>query len=223
MTSIGVLLLVSLGGLAGVPSPVPSEVVLAQAEQAAPASDAPAAEASASSEPLPGALPVPRFGVLFDVGVPDGLGLSGVYRPMHWLRLHGGLTHNLGALGLRGGVSFAPFYFPLTPTLSVDVGRTFSADYRSIARKAGLDDPKFDPLLRDLTYTYANAHLGLEVGAARRFVFFLRGGVSYFALSVPGFQEFLQASAGDPSITAKNPRLRFTLPTLKLGVTFYFR
>jgi len=65
---------------------------------------------------------VPLFGLQIHGGIPDGLGASLVVRPWKALRLNvGGLTNTKSA-GLVGGITLAPFFFPLAPTLTAEAG-----------------------------------------------------------------------------------------------------
>jgi len=203
VTFTGVLLLASLGGLTPLPGSVVAATVVSQAD-------------------APAALPRTRFGMSLDAGVPDGVGIAFRYRPVHWLRVDAGLTNNAGAYGVRGGFSLAPFYFPITPTAGIDVGQTFQGNYVAGYKRLGVDLTEAATLFHDMTYFYANAHVGFEIGSARRFVFFLRGGLSYVSLKAPGFEAFLQEQAEDPSVTVRVERARGTMPSGKLGFTFYF-
>src|ERR1043165_7845943 len=65
---------------------------------------------------------LPRFGMMTDVGVPDGATASIVVRPLRPLRLNVGVAHNLVAPGVRGGITYIPFGTWFAPTLAVDYG-----------------------------------------------------------------------------------------------------
>ena len=78
------------------------------------------------------------------------------------------------------------------------------------------------PLLKEVGYNYANAQVGIEIGSARRFVFFVRAGISYFWTTIHGVNEATQTGTGGTvTVRVADPELRATLPSLKLGVLFY--
>ena len=78
----------------------------------------------------PAAMPaskLPAFGVMADVGLPDGVGASLVYRPAKWLRVTGGGTYNMISSGLRAGASLLPFGWG--PSLTVEGGHYFDGQW----------------------------------------------------------------------------------------------
>jgi hypothetical protein len=190
--------------------------------QVAPTASAPAAEAQApkenSLEP-----PLSQWGAQLDVGVLDGVGLSGVYRPIRWFRASAGLTYNLMSFGLRAGVSLVPFHFVVTPSLNFDLGMYFPGDANRILDLVGADvDEDMKEPLRDIGYQYANAHLGIEVGSPGKFIFFLRAGLTYFQTSVKNLDVLAKSSGDDSSVTMEPVSVRGTVPSAKLGFLYYF-
>ncbi len=165
---------------------------------------------------------LPSFGVGLDAGVPDFAGLNLVYRPVPFLRLQGGPLFNGAGVGVRGGVSLVPFSTVVAPSLTLEYGHYFSSDMRSPLGSVGLSLGQAEPVLSKLSYGFGSAHLGLEVGSARRFQFFLRAGLSYVHTTLAGSGELIEQSAGDSSLSAEDFRLRGVLPSVKLGVLFYF-
>lgn len=165
-----------------------------------------------------------KFGVSLDAGVPDGIGLSGVYRPFYWLRANAGLAYNGFGYGVRGGFSLAPFYFPITPVLSADVGHFFEANVTTLVQKATPDTDlsQAGDALKHVGYDYASAQVGFEVGSPRRFTFSLRVGYSYLQTTLTGFEAALQSASGDSTIEAKPVKVKVTFPSAKLGFTLYF-
>ncbi len=163
-----------------------------------------------------------RFGIALDVGVPDGIGLSGVYRPFYWLRGNAGFTYNSFGTGVRGGVALIPFYFPITPTLNIEGGHFFEADATDFVQLLlpGQDLSGVGEALKHVSYSYGNAQIGLEVGVPNRFIFSLRGGISYLDTSI-AIQAALQNAQGDTTIEAQPIRVRATIPSLKLGFILY--
>jgi hypothetical protein len=158
-----------------------------------------------------------RWGVSLDAGLPDALGVSVLFRPLPFLRLHGGMATNTIGFAARAGAGVA-FYFPITPTLDVDVGHYFPADYAAGLASRGVAVPApFDVLVRGAGYTWASAMAGLELGWQRHFSLFVRAGVSYLQTSVP-----LASAANDPTLTASDTVIRATLPSAKVGFLIYF-
>lgn len=165
---------------------------------------------------------LPAFGVSVDAGVPDFLGVNVVYRPLSFLRLQGGvLTNGLG-LGARAGVSLVPFNFVVSPSLTLEYGHYFESDGRTFARAVGVNLGQAEPALARLSYGFANAHLGLELGSPERFQFSLRVGLSYLNTALTGSGDLLEQASGDPTIRADDLRLHGALPSLKLGFLFFF-
>jgi hypothetical protein len=120
------------------------------------------------------------YGVMGDVGLPDGMVASFAYRARPPVRLHLGLGHNTNSFGLRAGVAATPFQTrAVTPYVALEGGWYFSADtagwMQSTAKKAGLDDKT----LQAFGYRYLNLfHLGARFGGGAA-SFYLQGGVSF--------------------------------------------
>ena len=168
----------------------------------------------------------PRLGLSMAAGVPDGAVLSGVYRPLDWLRLSAGGSWNYFGFGLQGGAGVAPFHLPIDPTFNVEVGHYFDSDMSWVADQSAGVPTELRPLLKDVGYNYANAQLGIELGSSRRFVFFVRAGISYFWTTVRGASQVTNnytTTTGSQTAVVRiaDPELRATLPSLKLGVLFY--
>lgn len=218
------------------PAPAPAPAPSPSAAPAAPASDAPVANGpaaapaqfssgtSASVPQVGGQEELTHWGAMLDVGVPDGAGLSLLWRPVYFLRLNAGLTYNLLGVGVRGGVSLIPFYYWITPSLTLDVGHYFDADLSKYSDQL-VSDPTGKAILGDalskFSYDYGNLHLGLEIGSPHRFLFTLRGGVSYATTTIHNFQAAAQAATSDTNLTAADPTVKAVFPSLKLGFILY--
>jgi hypothetical protein len=162
-----------------------------------------------------------HVGLWVDAGVPDGAGVSLVFRPMSWLRLHAGATHNDVAPGIRGGVSFVPWSGIVTVSVTVEGGHYFEGNANSLARLV-LGDAAFNSAyLQKVNYDYVNGHLGLEIGSQRRFVFFIHGGMSQVWGTVHSFEAGLQSSGGT-SYTASPASVRALMPSAKVGFVLFF-
>jgi hypothetical protein len=179
-------------------------------------------------KPVPKLVPkqLPLFGVMLDVGVPDGATGSAVYRPFSWLRTELGGSYNLISKGVRGGVSLIPF--GMGPSATLEAGHYFDGNANGIARNivgGGFQD---NAILQRVGYDFANAHLGLDFGV-RRVVFFIHGGMSYIRATVHNINaEIGNPSSGDASSSGtttisinQDPIVRIFTPSVKLGLVFY--
>lgn len=165
----------------------------------------------------------PVLGVLLDVGVPDGVGLSLAVRPFSWLRLHGGGTSDLVSGGVRGGASFiVPVPFFIQPSATIEGGYQFPEKSNWLASQFS-NNPYFsNPWLQQIGYGYINGHLGLEMGNSR-FTFYIHGGLSYIRTTIRDFQQQLIAqSTSSPSLVLTNPNIDGVIPSAKLGFVVYF-
>lgn len=107
------------------------------------------------------------FGLMLDVGAPDGAQGALVVRPWSWIRAHAGGGHNFIGPGVRGGLTLIPFDFALRPIFSFELGRYFEGDVPPIGEMKELR----------VRYDYGSARGGLEVdwgGGA----FFIEAGVT---------------------------------------------
>jgi hypothetical protein len=167
-----------------------------------------------SSMPVAARPALTRYGVLFDVALPDGLALSFAYRP-HWaVRLSLGGTYNLLAPGIRVGVAAVPFQWAVTPSLSLDAGHVFAADVGKVISGSTSIPKGVDPLLKSVSYNYADLLLGLEFGSQRRFNFYVKLGLSRVWASASGTG---QVSTGNYTTTVKDPAVNLGIPSVKLG------
>ncbi len=164
---------------------------------------------------------LPKFGLLLDAGFPDVLGLNAVFRPVYFARVNAGVMYNGAGPGLRAGVTVIPFDFAITPTLSFEYGHYFPGNANVTLNQMGVDTTKVEPLLRRLQYDFYDLHLGVEVGSAKRFVFFLRGGLTWLNSTVNGSGEFFQTLANDPTLELSNFNVRGSFPSVKLGFIVY--
>lgn len=168
----------------------------------------------------------PHLGISAAAGVPDGAVVNLVVRPLDWLRLSGGGSWNYFGFGVQAGAGIAPFHWVFDPTLNVEVGHYFDSDMTWVADQSAGVPTEMRPLLKDVGYNYVNAQLGVEIGSARRFVIFIRAGLSYFWTTIHGASEVTNNyQSGGQNQTAviriQDPELRATLPSFKFGVLFY--
>lgn len=161
-----------------------------------------------------------HLGFQLDAGAPEGAGLSVLFRPWWWVRFNGGVAYNYIGVGMRGGVSFVPWHWAVTPSLNLDVGHYFSGDASKFVSNP---TPAEQALYKQAAYDFASAQLGLEFGSQRGFSFYLRGGLVYLAASASGASVTALASdrIGDWSMTLGEGKLRAVLPCASLGFIFY--
>jgi len=166
---------------------------------------------------------LPLFGVMVDVGVPDGLIGSLTIRPRKWVRFSGGGGSNGVSSGWRAGFTLLPF--GAGPSASFEYGGYQDGDANALAKTFGFGS---SPVLQRVGYQYMNAHLGLDFGT-RRFVFFLHGGVTMLRGQIHNLDALIPSSpAGDASATGttevtvrRDPNAKAIGPSLKLGLIVY--
>lgn len=169
---------------------------------------------------------LPRLGVMADVGLPDGANASLVYRPLRWLRVHGGGGYNMVSEGIRAGATVVPF--GMGPSATLEAGHYFDGNANGVVQRfAGQSFSS--PLLERVGYDYANFHLGLDFGY-HHVTFYVHGGMSYVRAQVHNLDSVVssQASAasdgnGTTAVSIKqDPTVQAWFPSAKLGFIFYF-
>lgn len=173
----------------------------------------PAARADDGATGAPAAAEDRSFGVVVDAGFPDGFGLAAMARPWRVLRVDAGVTYNVLAFGLRGGVTFVAPTGAVAPLLRLEIGHTFAADATGVASWFATLDARERLLLSSVSYDYGSAQVGVEVRASRRTALFFRAGLAYATAPVNGFQAALQTSSagstGQASVHATAPTASF--------------
>jgi len=169
------------------------------------------------------AKPAPRWGLLLDAGFPEGAAASAVFRPVPEVRLYAGPSWNVVAFGVQAGVTLIPFHLGVSPTLSLEGGRYFHADATFLAKQSSGVPPEVRPLLDRVTYDYAAAHVGIEIGTRDAFAISIRAGLAYVSLVARGTATTTVTSGGSTTTVAfTDPRLRGTVPSVKVGVQLWF-
>jgi hypothetical protein len=194
------------------------------------ASPPPSATETAVTTVIPAAPPaargLPRLGVMADAGLPDGANASLVFRPLRWLRVHGGGGYNMVSEGIRAGATVVPF--GMGPSATLETGHYFDGNANGVVQRfAGQSFSS--PLLARIGYDYTNFHLGLDFGY-HRVTFFVHGGMSYVRAQIHNLESVVssQASAasdgnGSTSVSIKqDPTVQAWFPSAKLGFIFYF-
>jgi hypothetical protein len=192
----------------------------AAASPASPATPAsPAAPASVTKALAP---VTPRFGVMADVGLPDGATASIVVRPIRSIRAHAGLSHNGISLGERFGISWVPLSWWASPTLSLEYGWYAEGNANPLARAASGDEMFSSAVLDRVGYRYANAHLGVELGR-KWFTFYIHAGISRISGTVHNISSAtMTESAGSTTVTfSKDPSVTMLAPSARIGFVVY--
>lgn len=179
-----------------------------------------AAAAPGATRPAKGASP---FGLLVGGGFPEGASASLVYRPVPEVRLFAGPAWNYVAWGVQGGVTLVPWHMGISPILSLEVGRYFSADATFLASQSSGIPEEVKPLLGDVSYGYAAIHAGIEIGTRDAFAIDVRAGLSYVSLTANGTTSTTGTSGGSTAVvTFTDPHLSGTIPSVKVGVQLWF-
>lgn len=178
---------------------------------------------AAPATPPPAAESLPRFGLMLDAGLPDGAVISAVFRPVEPVRFTLGGAYNVAGFGVRGGIGWIPFRWAVSPTLNVEAGHYFDADLTWIVDEGNGVPQEVGPLLERVGYSYASAQLGLEIGSPSGISLSVRAGISYLWTVIHGVTQSIDAAGGTNAIVeVSDPRLRATLPSLKVGLLYYF-
>jgi hypothetical protein len=191
-----------------------------------PATPAHATEEAAPADPWYALYRGTRFGVGLDVGAPAGAGLVGIFRPWKCLRVNAGLAYDVIGFGIRGGLSFVPWHWAVSPSLNLDFGHFFSGDASMFASDP---TPTQKALLKQVTFDYVSPQLGLEFGSQRRFAFYLRGGLTYVGnLGFAGKDVTAEAQShidgqgdGAQVIGAGDLTFRALVPSFSLGFNLF--
>ena len=177
-----------------------------------------------AAPPSPERLPI--FGVMADVGVPDGLIGSLAIRPWKWVRLCGGGGTNSISSGWRAGITLLPF--AAGPSASFEYGGYQDGNANPLAKKiigGGFDG---SPLLQRIGYQYMNVHLGLDFGS-RRVVFFIHGGLTVIRGHIHNVDAAIRESTAHDSSVAgttevvvpQEPTVKAVGSSVKLGLIVY--
>ncbi len=185
-----------------------------------------AADARADGDPAKGAATerAPRWGLVAGGGFPEGIAADAVFRPVSEVRLFAGPMWNYVGWGVQGGVTLIPWHLGVSPLLSLEAGRYFSADATFLAGKAGGVPADIEPLLRHVAYDYAALRVGVEIGTRDAFAITVEAGLSYVSLTAKGTATSLVDVGGGTIATVAftDPHVRGTMPSAKAGVVFWF-
>ena len=178
---------------------------------------------SAEVPPEPAAPGLPVVGLMADAGLPDGFMGALTIRPIQYLRLHAGAGTNSTSPGFRVGMSVLPL--GVGPSLNLEVGHYLDGDANGLVRKAVGGLGRFATYVNRLSYTFANAHAGLDIGK-QDFTFFIHGGFTYLRARLRDVTAppDTVTSTGRTSITFReDPIVKMFTPSVKVGLIVYLQ
>ena len=181
----------------------------------------PAAEVTAPAQEVKDTSSLPWIGVTIDAGAPDGVGTSVAFRPARWIRIEGGGITNGFAAGLRASTTFVPLHALVSPSLTFTFGGFWAGNANGLARTLIGDAGFHSGFLERVSYRFAEAQLGLEIGSGRRFLFFIHGGYSRIWMTDASFSQGLQ-QLGGATYQSTPMSAQLTVPSGKLGVAVFF-
>ena len=130
--------------------------------------------------------PKRQFGAMLDLGLPDGIMVSFVYRPLREVRVTAGLGYNAVSPGLRLEAMALPFGELFS--VGLGYGHYFEGDANGLVASMSGSDESETVLLERFGYDYFTLRAGLELGGDR-FVFFTRAGMSWIRTEIHDFDE----------------------------------
>ena len=168
-------------------------------------------------------LEAPHWGLGVEGGFPEGAVANAVFRPSPELRLFAGPAWNYVGWGVQGGLMLIPWHLGVSPLLSVEGGHYFSADASFLAHSSSGVPSEIEPLLKHVSYDYAAAHVGLEVGTRDGFAFSIRAGLAYVSALAKGTSTTTGTSGnGAYTLSFTDPHITGTVPSVKLGLQLWF-
>jgi hypothetical protein len=162
-------------------------------------------------------------GLMLEAGVPDGATASLVWRPLPWLRLHGGGGTNSASLGIRGGATLVPF--EVGPSLVLSGGRYFEGDATQAVNTISGGATTTPAVLQHFGYDFVTAQAGVEFGRDN-FTLYLHAGVSWIHSTLHNVDGlFVPQDPNQPALTTVNvtrdPTLSAIMPSLSVGMVAY--
>ncbi len=155
-----------------------------------------------------------QLGLMFDLGTLDGGMMSLVYRPLPWVRLHGGAGTNGAGPGVRAGAVLSPFQNSGW-SLSLDGGHFFPGNVNGVFAAFAGSDYDDSHLLENFDYDFVNLQVGWEVERGD-LLFFARGGVGLLWTQLPS--EDLGRIRNLSSFVDADGSVEALLPSLKVGI-----
>lgn len=183
----------------------------APAREASGAADSGLYTGSVFDEPEP---PIRRLGLMFDLGTLDGGMLSLVYRPVPYLRFHGGGGTNGAGPGLRIGAALQPVRNSGW-SLGLEGGHFFPGNVNGVFAAFAGSDYDDSHLLEHFDYDFVNLQAGWEVERSD-LLFFARAGVGFLWTNVPA--DNLGRIRNLSGFVDPDGSVEALLPSLKVGI-----
>lgn len=165
---------------------------------------------------------VPRWGLMVDAGVPDGVGLSGLWRPLPWLRVHAGAVAGTVGQGIRGGLGLVPLQQSVSPLLELELGHALRADYDTLLERLGGQPRGTGALLSGLGYSYATAAAGVEWNLSERMAVCARVGLGYWVVPLREARAWLPLPSEPADLSATPLYLRLVVPSGRVALLVWF-
>jgi hypothetical protein len=159
------------------------------------------------------------LGLQLAAGAPTGAEATVLIRPLSFLRFEGGVTTDLVAPGVHGGLTLAvPWY--ISPVLSAEVGYQFAGDVNRLLAFAGVSGS--NPLLSKVAYAYGSLHGGIELGFPNHFMLVIHAGYSVIRAETNGLDAYLASQQSNLGVTAsREGKLQLITPSAKVGLLFW--
>lgn len=161
--------------------------------------------------------PAPRLrklGLMFDLGTLDGGMMSLVYRPLPYLRFHGGGGTNGAGPGVRLGAALQPLRNSGW-SLSLEGGHFFPGNVNGVFAAFAGSDYDDSHLLEHFDYDFVNLQAGWEV-ERNDLLFFARAGVGFLWTDVPS--DNLARVRNLSGFVDPDGSVEALLPSLKVGI-----
>jgi hypothetical protein len=161
--------------------------------------------------------PAPRLrklGLMFDLGTLDGGMMSLVYRPLSYLRFHGGGGTNGAGPGVRVGAALQPVR-DSGWSVSLDGGHFFPGNVNGVFATFAGSDYDDSHLLEHFDYDFVNLQAGWEVERGD-LLFFARAGVGFLWTDLPS--ENLGRVRNLSGFVDPDGSVEALLPSLKVGI-----
>lgn len=156
-----------------------------------------------------------HLGLMFDLGTMGGGMMSLVYRPMPWLRVHGGGGTNGASPGLKLGAVVAPWQ-DTGWSFSLDGGYFFPGDVNGLFAAFAGSDYDDSHLLERFDYNFVTLQLGWEI-ERNDLLFFARGGVGLLWTQLPS-EDLGRVSNLSAFVDPTDGSVRALLPSVSIGM-----
>ncbi len=163
-----------------------------------------------------------RFGMRLVAGAPDGMGIAALVHPRRWLRVHAGAAKNSLGFGVRGGLSIIPLELYISPTVELEYGHYFNADYGALMTQLHGQSTTPASGIGKVGYDQFSGGLNLEFSPSRYVTVFGGLGISYWFIGVNEVKDFIREAENNPDITARPLTLGLSTPVAKLGLIIHF-